>query len=521
MMPLHLRYVRENFYYRQENRGCRGLGGTVPVQRTIFVLRATAWLLLLGLVCPGSAHAYLDPGTGSMLVSALVGIAATLFFMAKAFYYKGLGLFFRLLGAQAPPAASGDIVFYCEGSQYWSTFKPVLEALDAMDSPDSPDSMDDQNAPDSPDNPDSPDARHGAKAPDAMKAGGRRVLYLSSDRNDPGLKQSFRHVECRYIGEGSRAFAVLNMLEADICVLTTPGLDVLQIRRSPGVRHYAHLVHAMTDMAIYKLFSFDYFDSVLVSGPHQERSLRSLERLRGTKEKLLPRSGCPYLDVLADKLEAAEADHPGVAGDKSGAEAKSAAGAKGDPARRILVAPTWGGNGLLARFGLSLLEPLAQSGHEITIRPHPQSRISEAPLLGAIASGLELYPNVRWDNEPDGFKSMLESDLLISDLSGIVFDYAFVFERPVITVRFEVDTRGLEAGDLPWPAWELDLLPELGARIEAEEAGNLPALIAALPGEAVFRERMRRLRAESLYNYRQSGQAAARHLLDIQASLRA
>lgn len=75
------------------------------------------------------------------------------------------------------------------------------------------------------------------------------------------------------------------MLEADVCVLTTPGLDVLQIHRSPGVRHYAHLVHSATDMAIYKLFSFDWFDSVLCSGPHQMRSLRALGRACAGRRK--------------------------------------------------------------------------------------------------------------------------------------------------------------------------------------------------------------------------------------------
>ena len=447
------------------------------------------------LLCPPPAQAYLDPGTGSMLLSALVGIAATLFFMLKSFYYKAAGLFFRLSGVSAPAGTDKDIVFYCEGRQYWNSFRPVLEAMESM---------------------------------------GQRAVYLTSDPEDPGLSFPWRYGTARYIGTGSRAFAVLNMLEADVCVLTTPGLDVLQIRRSPGVKHYAHLVHSVTDMAIYKLFSFDYFDSVLCSGPHQMRSLRALEALRGTEPKLLLETGCPYMDVLADDLEAAQARQNTGAQAGQGEEGQeicnqmeqggkavhilsSSASDTGKP--RVLVAPTWGRNGLLSRFGLSLLKPLADAGFALTIRPHPQSFTSEKALMGELQNALSDYPGVDWDRAPNGFAAMLQSDLLISDLSGIVFDYAFILERPVITIQFQPDLRGLEAADLPWPAWELDILPHLGAQIQAGDIAGLPGLIASLPERGQFAARMRELRAQSMYNFRSTGPAAARQLRDIQNSL--
>jgi hypothetical protein len=39
------------------------------------------------------AYAYLDPGTGSMIISAIVGIAATLALGIKTFWYKIVRLF--------------------------------------------------------------------------------------------------------------------------------------------------------------------------------------------------------------------------------------------------------------------------------------------------------------------------------------------------------------------------------------------------------------------------------------------
>jgi len=400
-----------------------------------------------------------------MLLSAVIGIAATLFFMVRTLWYKSAGIFYRLTGASAPASGRDALVLYSESKAYWNTFKPVLEALDAAGEP---------------------------------------AVYLSSGKDDPGLVHPFKHVTARYIGEGNRAFAAMNMLEAAVCVMTTPGLDVLQIRRAPGVRHYAHLVHAPGGIAFYKLYSFDYFDSVLCSGPHQIRSLRHLEALRGTKPKELLHTGCPYMDVLADELDAA-------------ATASPAFGGNGAP--RVLLAPTWGNNGLLRRFGLDLLLPMAEAGFALTIRPHPQSRKVERELLATLADGLAPYANVSWDEALSPLPAMLASQVLVSDYSNIVFDYAFILERPVITVSMEMDTRGFEAGDLPWPAWELTMLPEIGASVAADAVHSLPELIASLSKLEDFSARMRSLRAKSLYNFRNSGPVAAQQLLALRAAL--
>lgn len=451
------------------------------------------WFNFLMLLCPAKAWAYLDPGTGSMLLSALVGLSATAFFMAKNIWEKLVNVFFRLTGTNPPDTGGHGMVFYSEGAQYWSTFKPVLEALD--------------------------------KSP-AEILKNKPVLYLSSGKNDPGLSHPFKNVEARYIGEGSRAFAVLGMLEADLCVLTTPGLDVLQIKRSPGVKHFAHLVHAVTDMSTYKLYSFDWYDSILCSGKHQMKSLRYLEKLRGTpKKKLLP-TGCPYLDVMDEAFKEARTKNldkkdddlakPNKAIGKNDSAIDQTNKAKvGAGKKTVLIAPTWGPNGLLRKFGSDIAKGLAEEDFKVLIRPHPQSFTSEKELMDKIKKELERYPQISWDRAPSGQKAMLESDILVSDLSGIVFDYAFGLEKPVITVSFDLDLRGYDGNDLPWQPWEVDILPKLGGQLKAGELDKLPALVNSLLGDSSFTDKIRSLRDESVYNYANTGAIAADQLMEI------
>lgn len=60
---------------------------------TLGTRRARIMLLLAAfLASPAPAHAYLDPGTGSMLISALIGLAAAVGLAVKMFWYRLVGL---------------------------------------------------------------------------------------------------------------------------------------------------------------------------------------------------------------------------------------------------------------------------------------------------------------------------------------------------------------------------------------------------------------------------------------------
>ncbi|MFI5325201.1 MAG: hypothetical protein ACHQ7H_03115 [Candidatus Rokuibacteriota bacterium] len=62
------------------------------------------FLVAAGLSITSPAYAYLDPGTGSMLLSALIGVAAAVGLAVKMFWYRLVGLFRgKRTGAGLPP----------------------------------------------------------------------------------------------------------------------------------------------------------------------------------------------------------------------------------------------------------------------------------------------------------------------------------------------------------------------------------------------------------------------------------
>src|SRR5690554_5543252 len=119
---------------------------------------------------------YIDPGTGSMLFSIIIGLAAALYFIARTTLVRFKGLFTG--STRHTSDASDSIVLYSEGNHYWNVFSPVLEEFERRNIP---------------------------------------VRYLTSSENDQVFSRSWNSVRTEYIGSGNRAYARLNFLVADVC----------------------------------------------------------------------------------------------------------------------------------------------------------------------------------------------------------------------------------------------------------------------------------------------------------------
>lgn len=420
------------------------------------------YFLFITLLIPTPAYAYLDPGTGSMLLSVLIGIVSTAWFMARKIPSLIRSGLFKVSG-KASAVERKPIVIYGESANYWGTFRPLLEEFAKRNIP---------------------------------------VEYLTSTKDDPCFKAGLPDcITCKYIGTGNAAYTALNFVKADVMVLTTPGVGVLQIRRSMGVGKYIHVVHALGDFHYYKLFSLDYYDAVICDGSYQVKTVRALEEARGTRAKELVIAGCPYLDgIVKRKMEVGDTPR--------------------DP-KCVLVAPTWGQIGLLTRFGAAIPKILAEAGFDVILRPHPQSYISDIALMEKLEIELSRYPNITWDKNPDGFASLNKAAILISDFSGVVFDFAFVFLKPVITLFDDnQDPGGFEAFDLKHPRWTTEALSKIGHTLTSAhpDLEKLPELVRQTLSETDWSERIRQLRDDNIANFGCAAAPVVDAILSIAAS---
>ena len=67
------------------------------------VAACVVWMLL-----PRVAHAYLDPSTGSMILSGILSVLVTTGLALQAYGYKLVGAIRRVLGRPSPPKPPDD-----------------------------------------------------------------------------------------------------------------------------------------------------------------------------------------------------------------------------------------------------------------------------------------------------------------------------------------------------------------------------------------------------------------------------
>lgn len=408
---------------------------------------------------------YIDPTATSALLYVLIGLGAAVFYSCREFFYRVVDAF-SYARTRKTLVEKNDLVFYSEGKQYWNTFRPVLEALDEWNVP---------------------------------------YYFISSDATDPGLSHKGT-IGCRSRFVSPKLTPpFLNHLKANMVVMTTPQIGVLTIRRSKWVAHYAHLVHAPTDLFTYRKFAFDHFDSVLTAGPHQIKAARHLEALRGTPEKRLFETGCCYYDVLAKQPRTDAEKRPG-----NTTEAQTI----------ILVAPTWKPYGFLNRFGKRLIGGLSKDPcFRVIFRPHPQSFISFPDVLEEIKNEFKDNERFEFDQNADGSDSMNRSHILVSELSGIVFDYAFLQRKPTLIFNGDPDLRGFEAEDFDYPMWEVAVRSQVGTEFGVDDIDSLGTKVKQTL-QRFSPEDILSFRDRNIYNFGKAGTVAASQILEILETIR-
>ena len=385
---------------------------------------------------------YIDPGTGSMLFSILIGAAATLFFLGKAAILKLKLLFSAKKNGVSTTTDSNfkNYVIYNEGLQYWNVFKPVCDEFEKRKI---------------------------------------ELTYYTSAEKDPCFEQNYEYVKPEFIGEGNMAFVKLNMLSAGVVLMTTPGLQVYQLKRSKHVKHYAHVLHAASDATMYRLFGIDYFDSILLSGDYQKKDIITLEKQRNLPQKELITVGCPYLDTLNEKLKSIKNEdiHNFT----------------------VLVSPSWGPSSLLTKYGEKLIDPLLKTNWNIIIRPHPQSKKSEPEILNHLEEKYKNNKNISWDYERDNIYSMKKSDIMISDFSGIIYDYTFLCDKPVIYVNANLDLRPYDAYDIEGGKniWQFKTLKEIGIELDDDNFANIETIIKNASDNNALAEKRKKAKQEA------------------------
>ena len=397
--------------------------------------------LFIALMYPENAYAYLDPASGNAIASFFIALFGSAVFFLKSIFYK---IFSRTSPETKLDKRSNSEqpmpVIFSEGKTYWTTFCPIVEEFINQKI---------------------------------------HFRYFTLDVHDPGLKIDNVFMHSKRFPRNRLGFAKIANIESPVMLSTTPNIGSAgyPMQRPARVKNLVHVFHAMVDLSCYRKGSLDFYDTVLMTGAHEKHPIRLVEKARKLEKKALIVAGLPCLDDLSRQKNEIELQ----------TELKERAN------QTVLIAPSWGAKGCFSEYGTDFVKVLAMANYRVIIRLHPHSYIFEPDSVERWIAETKQLDNVIWDDNVFGTQAMAQADILISDASSIRFDFAFLYQRPVITLPISRQSRNI---------FESDYMPETWADTMSEQIGVVVNTDKLHVIDQIVEETMRQFTPEKLEELR-------------------
>ena len=170
---------------------------------------------------------------------------------------------------------------------------------------------------------------------------------------------------------------------------------------------------------------------------------------------------------------------------------------------------------MMARSPITYLDTIAKANIKI-FHGKFDPEVSVTHSIKLFNMMMEKYPEserLEWNRDRDNFEVLCRSDILISDFSGVVFDFCLVYDKPVIYTNPNFDLSLYDAWWLDDELWTVSALERIGVELTEDKLSDLGALIEDCIGQSRFAQGREQVRAETWANYGTGAEKAAEYLI--------
>ena len=328
------------------------------------------------------------------------------------------------------------------------------------------------------------------------------IHYVTNDPDDVifEIAKKEKRIKPYYIGL-KKTISLMLKLECDICVMTTPDLDKYYLKKSKMKKdiEYVYIPHALMSMHMgMKEGSLDAFDTIFCAGEHIKREVQATERVYGLPAKECVEFGYPLVDDLIPLGEEERKHH------KKGGR------------REILIAPTWNEDNILDSCIDEMLEGLLCDEYHITVRPHPEYVKRFGQRMNATVERWKdkIGEGLTFELDFSGNKSIYSSDLMITDWSGISFEFSFATKRPTLFVNTKMKVLNENWQRIDCTPIEITLRDEIGMSIEKSDVKNIGEIVKdTFKRSGEYEKRIEAALHKAVYNVGHSDPVGAEYIL--------
>lgn len=334
------------------------------------------------------------------------------------------------------------------------------------------------------------------------------IHYITSDYNDKIFELAEKNDKIRayYIGE-KKLITLMMKMDADIVVMTTPDLETYHIKRS-YIRKDIEYIFVMHDMGSFNLTNrngaVDHFDTVFCTGKHQKEEVEKIEIAKGLPKKTTVEAGYDLLDDMIKDYE----------GKMIGESVSDSDGDSTEKRPQILIGPSWQVDSIMDSCIEDILEGFKDSEFDVIVRPHPQYVRHKAEKCEILREKYKDYPNISVQTDFSSNSTVFDAAILVTDWSGICFEYAYTTKRPVIFIDTPMKIMNPEYKMIDTVPINIMLRNEIGKSIEWDKANTTIDVAREMIANAEsYSDKIEAFRNEYVYNLGSSAEVSAKYII--------
>ena len=326
----------------------------------------------------------------------------------------------------------------------------------------------------------------------------QKICYITSDLNDPLLIEDRFNLKAFYIKSLLSLFTLT--LNSEILIMTMPDLHQFHIRRSEFGTHHIYMFHNIgNSFPVIRYGALFHYDTIFSVGQHHDQEIRHQEELYNLPQKNLIKFGYFRLEKIYRDYR--QYISKGVN--------------ESDFKANILLGPTWGDDSILNTCGYELIKILLDNKYRVIMRPHPVTLEKSPEVLDGLNANFGHRENYVIANDISKYESIFESDLLISDWSGFVYEYAFGTERPILFIDVPQKIVNKRYKEVKIDPIDVSIRDKIGTVISPYELDKLDAAIGTLlSNKDNFVKEIEKARDQYIYNFGTSSESGAKYIMD-------
>jgi YidC/Oxa1 family membrane protein insertase len=149
------------------------------------------------------------------------------------------------------------------------------------------------------------------------------------------------------------------------------------------------------------------------------------------------------------------------------------------------------------------------------LRPHFKTMKDSGDLINLIKEKFSKNPNFILETGVIPTNLFHNSMCLISDWSGISFEYAFTFERPVIFIDVPKKNLNLNSDNLSTKPMEVSLRNEIGHIVSPNNLESILDILKTIQENDLSSKKIQEIRSQTVFNIGESAKIGANYIVQL------